>query len=73
MAEVYRNSRHKLAAIIRRGVQAGELRRLPAARVAAILTASIEGLLLQSLVDADFDAASHSAVLWQVLRDGLSA
>lgn len=56
MAALYRSVRGRLAATIERGIEAGSIQPVDALGVAAALTALVEGLLLQALVDPDFDA-----------------
>jgi AcrR family transcriptional regulator len=72
MAGIYRVSRQKLAALIRLGIERGELRALPPESVAAALNGTVEALVLQSLVDPDFDPGEHVATLWEILRRGLA-
>ncbi len=70
-AHLYREARKRTAAALRRGVASGQLRKLDTARVAAGFVGAIEGLLLQAMVDADFDARRHWPPLWEVMRKGL--
>jgi TetR/AcrR family transcriptional repressor of uid operon len=72
-ARVYVTSRERLAAVLRRGVARGEIRDLPVESVAAALTAAIEGMFLQALVDPGFDPGAHLDTLWEVLRGGMEA
>ncbi len=68
-AEVLRASREQIAELLRVGIDRGEVRDLPAEGMAAGLTAAMEGMLLQAMVDPDFDTESHWSVLWDgVLR-----
>jgi AcrR family transcriptional regulator len=73
MAEVYRVNRERVAALLRRGIDRGELRDCDADPVAAGLVALIEGLLLQAFVDPDFDALSAWPASWALARAGLEA
>ena len=66
-AEVLRASREQLAGLLRTGIARGEVRDLPAEGMAAALVAAMEGMLLQAMVDGDFDTEGH----WDVLWDGL--
>ncbi len=70
---IYRTSRAELGKLLQRGADDGVLRPLDSAAVAALLTGVIEGLLLQALVDADFDALTAWRGAWPVLAAGLCA
>jgi hypothetical protein len=41
--------------------------------MAAALTALIEGLLLQAMVDADFEIRAHWPTLWDLACKGIAA
>jgi len=72
MAGTYTVVREKLAAIIERGRRAKSIRSGPPAdRLASTLIGAIEGLLLQWLVDPDFDLEGHVEVAWNLLMEGL--
>ncbi len=71
-AALYVRSREMLAESLRRGVARSELRDLPVESVAAALTAGIEGLLLQGMVDPDFDVRAHLDTLWEVMCRGIA-
>jgi AcrR family transcriptional regulator len=71
MAEIYRVSREKLSALVRIGVERGELRDLSPEGVAAVLTGVADALVLQAAVDPDFDLRDHLKTLWEVLRGGI--
>jgi AcrR family transcriptional regulator len=74
MRLTYERSRARLAELIRRGVDEGELRAdLPADDVAALLTGAVEGLVLQTFVDAGLDARSAWGSAWPVLKRGLES
>jgi AcrR family transcriptional regulator len=74
MRDAYEMARQKFEAIIERGRESGTLRRgAPANKVAAGLVASLEGLLLQWLVDPDFDLEAHVVISWEILVEGLRA
>jgi len=72
-AEIYRVSRRELCSWIRRGIESGEIRDVEPESLAAALTAGIEGLLLQALVDPDFEPAHHWRVSWDVFARGIAA
>jgi AcrR family transcriptional regulator len=72
-AEIYRESRRELCEWIERGVTAGELRPLDPESIAASLTAVIEGLLIQNVVDPDFDTLRHWGVAWEIFSKGIAA
>jgi AcrR family transcriptional regulator len=71
-AAVYVRTREVLAEGLRRGIARGELRDLPVESVAAALTAGLEGLLLQGMVDPDFDVRAHFDTLWEVMCRGIA-
>jgi AcrR family transcriptional regulator len=71
-AQTYRSSRERLAAWVRRGIESGELRELPVEGVAVAMTAAVEGLLLQAMVDPGFDARTHWPHLWEILHGGIA-
>ncbi|MCP5040631.1 MAG: TetR/AcrR family transcriptional regulator [bacterium] len=74
MADVYATSRRKLAATIERGRGEGSLCEGPAAEeVAGVLVGMIEGMLLQWLVDPEFEPRRHVATAWEVMMGGLRA
>jgi AcrR family transcriptional regulator len=69
-ASVLRQSRDRLTALVLRGIERGEIRELDPEGLAAVLTAAIEGTLLQAMVDPDFDAKAHLPVLWEGIQRG---
>ncbi len=75
MKATYATARAKLQAIIENGRRAGSLRSGPEAppadRLAGALVGAIEGLLLQWLVDPEFDLESHVDVAWELVEGGL--
>ncbi len=74
MGEIYATARAKLATIIELGRDAGTLRSgSPAQEVASGLIAAVEGLLLQWLVDPDFELKRHFESTWEILMGGLRA
>jgi AcrR family transcriptional regulator len=73
LARAYARTRTALADRIRRGVGSGELRPCEPEGVAAALTALIEGLLVQALVDPDYDARADWPAAWAMAAEGLAA
>jgi AcrR family transcriptional regulator len=72
MGEIYAIARAKLTTTVEGGRAAGTLRPgPPAAQVAGALIGAVEGLLLQWLVDPDFDLKSHFEAAWELLMGGL--
>ena len=71
LAVVYRAARERLSDLIREGITRGQIRDLPPDPLAAALTAGGEGLMLQALVDPDFDLDRHLVTLWNVTRRGI--
>ena len=71
MAAIYEQSRHLMAKTIRVGIKRGELRKCDPHHLAATLTALIEGLLLQTLVDADYDPLATWPTAWEVVVQGI--
>ena len=72
-AGIYRDSRRRLGEWIREGIAAGELRAVDPESLAASLTALIEGLLIQTLVDPEFDVHRHWRVGWDAFARGIAA
>lgn len=67
----YDRSRARLTQLICRGVEAGELRaEVDGPAAAALLTGAIEGLVLQTFVDAEFDPVTAWRGAWPVLERG---
>ncbi len=71
MAEVYRQSRTRVAALLARGIERGELRAHAPDATASALIGLIEGVLLQASVDPDFDPAACWPDAFQLMRRGL--
>jgi AcrR family transcriptional regulator len=69
-ASVLRNSRERLATLVRRGIQRGEIRDLDPKAIAAALTAAVEGTMLQAMVDPGFDARAHWPLVWEGIHRG---
>jgi AcrR family transcriptional regulator len=72
IAELYSSSRERFARLIREGVGRGELRDLSPDGAAAVLTGTLDAMLLQAAVDPAFDARRYTETLWEVLRGGLA-
>jgi len=72
MKLTYERSRERLAALVQRGIEAGEIREeVPKDDAAALLTGAVEGLVLQYLVDPELDALACWERAWTVLERGL--
>jgi AcrR family transcriptional regulator len=72
MGQIYATARSKLTTIIERGREAGSLRPgPPAEQIAGALVGAVEGLLLQWLVDPEFELKAHFETAWEVLMGGL--
>jgi AcrR family transcriptional regulator len=69
-ASVLRNSRERLATLVRRGIQRGEIRDLDPKGIAVALTAAVEGTMLQAMVDPGFDAKAHWPLVWEGIHRG---
>jgi AcrR family transcriptional regulator len=74
-AAVYRQTRARLEASLRRDMEAGRLRSQPEAApgLAAALTAAAEGLMLQAMVDAEFDLRANWLATRDMIRRGIEA
>jgi len=70
MAEVYRWSRARAAELVQRGVECGEIRPEAAPGLPSTLTALVEGMLLQAMMDDSFDARAELALSWESLLHG---
>lgn len=70
-SRIYAESRTQLTTLLERGVRRQELNAMDVSAVAALLTATIEGLLLQALMDERFDAPAAWRAGWPVMRSGL--
>jgi AcrR family transcriptional regulator len=72
MRDAYAIAREKLVSIVEAGRANGSLRPGPPAEgVASTLVAALEGLLLQWLVDPEFDLEGHVRVSWTLLAEGV--
>lgn len=71
-AAIYDHSRERLAGTIERGIERGEIAPCEARHAAAMLTAVIEGLLLQALADPSFDPLEAWPTTWQILSAGMT-
>ncbi len=69
-ATVLRESRERLTALVRRGIERGEIRDLDPEGIAVGLTAAMEGTLLQAMVDSEFDAKAHWPLVWEGIQRG---
>ena len=69
-ASVLRESRKRLAALVRRGIERGEIRDLEPEGIAVALTAATEGTMLQAMVDPSFDAKLHWPLVWEGICRG---
>ncbi|MEM7019361.1 MAG: TetR/AcrR family transcriptional regulator [Pseudomonadota bacterium] len=72
-AEVYQQSRTELAKLIQVGIAQGEIQTCEPTHIASALTALIEGLLLQVLVDAEYDVLAAWPEAWRIFSAGLTA
>jgi AcrR family transcriptional regulator len=73
MAAIYRELRAKFAQLIQLGIDRGELRPLPAESVAAAMAGMLDALVLQAVLDPDFDLEEHEAVAWEILAGGVTS
>ena len=72
MAEAYETARTKLGTIVERGRVEGSLRKGPPPdQVAATLVGTLEGLMLQWLVDPAFPLKRQVKTSWEILMGGL--
>ena len=70
-ADVYSRSREHLAATIEAGIGRGEIAPCDARHAATMLTALIEGLLIQALADPGFDPLVAWPTAWRIVSDGM--
>jgi AcrR family transcriptional regulator len=71
-AATYEHSRERLARTIDRGIEQGEIVPCESRHAAAMLTALIEGLLLQALADASFDPLEVWPTTWRLISAGMT-
>lgn len=71
MSGLYERMRQRIARMVRAGVRSGEVAKVDPADAAATVVGALEGLLLQAMVDPEFDAGRHYPGMWQVLERGL--
>jgi AcrR family transcriptional regulator len=71
-AQVYREVRARLERSLLREMEAGTLRRLAPDELAASITACGEGLLLQAMVDPEFDLHRHWAATRALIQRGIA-
>jgi len=69
-ATMLRESRERLAALVRRGIERGEIRDLDPEGIAVALTGAMEGTLLQAMVDSELDAKAHWPLGWEGIQRG---
>jgi AcrR family transcriptional regulator len=70
-ARIYRESRVKIAEIVAEGTRQGVFRAAPPEHVAAAYTALVEGLVLQALMDPQWDAMAAWPESWEIFSRGL--
>lgn len=71
-AAIYESSRERLGRTIEKGIERGEIAPCEARHAAAMLTAVIEGLLLQTLADPLFEPLEAWPTIWHILSAGLT-
>jgi AcrR family transcriptional regulator len=71
MSGLYQRMRQRIARMVRAGVRSGELAKVAPADAAATVVGALEGLLLQAMVDPNFDAGRHYPGMWRLLERGL--
>ena len=71
LAEIYARTRRKMAVALQRDLEQGRIRDLAPEGLAATLTAVLEGLFLQAMVDPTFDIQANWPVAWDVIRRGI--
>jgi len=71
LQEMYRHARRQLSRVIRQGIDSGEINSVDPAAVAAGILGTIEGLLLQAIVDSEFNPRPHWTGMWNLLETGL--
>ena len=70
-AGIYRESRLKIADIVAEGIRTRVFRPVHPDHVAAAYTALVEDLILQALMDPDWDALAAWPQAWDVFSRGL--
>ncbi len=70
-AHIYSESRRQIGDIVREGIRTKEFRHAQPEHVAAAYTALVEGLILQALMDPDWDALAAWPEAWRVFSRGL--
>ncbi len=71
-AAIYDHSRDRLTHTLEKGIEQGEIVPCEARHAAAMLTAVIEGLLLQALADPSFDPLEAWPTTWRLLSAGMT-
>ena len=72
-ASIYRQSRARLGDTIAAGIERGEIAPCDPQHAATTLTALIEGLLIQAMVDPTFDPLTAWPTAWQLVSEGMTA
>jgi hypothetical protein len=73
MAETYTASRRIIGEIVRASIARGRMKECEPETVGAMLTALVEGLLLQAYVDPEFDPLAAWPPAWEIASAGLVA
>ena len=71
MRRMYASARQRLAAGVRAGVRAGQLRDVAPTQAADAIMALLEGIAILAAADPDFDIKRRFAGAWSVLEAGL--
>jgi AcrR family transcriptional regulator len=71
LAALYREVRGRFERSLAREMAAGAIRRQPVDALAAHITAAGEGLLLQAMVDPEFDLRRHWTASRELIRRGM--
>ncbi len=71
LGKTYTASRKTISKRLKAGIHSGAVRNVDTDHVAALLTAAVEGLLLQAAVDEQFDARAAWPTTFDVIAHGL--
>jgi AcrR family transcriptional regulator len=71
-AAIYKHSRARLGETIAGGIERGEIAPCDPQHAATAITALIEGLLLQAMVDPAFDPMAAWPTAWQIFAAGMA-
>ena len=71
-AAIYEASRGRLAKTIDQGIENGEIAPCHSTHAASMITAVIEGLLLQALANPAFDPQEAWPTTWEILSAGMT-